>query len=171
MRLALRLAPVLAVVTLLQVGLVPSWRIAGVHPELTYCLPLAAGMLAGAEAGALVGFAAGLALDLFMPTPFGLSALVGTALGAGVGLLVDRERLGVDPTVPALAAGFAALGSAVGVLLFALVSAAIGTTPLSGVRWPSLLIVVPACNALAMLAIHPAVGWALSVRRTREAPW
>lgn len=165
------MAPIIALVTLLQVSLVPSWRIAGVHPELVFCLPVAAGMLGGVEVGALVGFASGFAIDLFMPTPFGLTALVCTAIGASAGALVDGERLGVDPTVPALAAGFAAVGSLVAELLFALISAAIGTTPLGAVSWLALLLVVPAANALAMLAIHPAVGWALAVRRTREAPW
>ena len=171
MRTALRLAPIVALVTLLQVSLVPSWRIAGIHPDLYLCLPVAAGMLAGIEAGALVGFAAGFAVDLFMPTPFGLTALVCTAIGAAVGALVDGERLGVDPTVPTLASGFVAVASVVGELLFALVSAAIGTTPLSAVNWLALLLVVPACNALAMLAIHPAMRWAMAVRRTSDAPW
>ena len=45
--------------------------------------------MGGPEAGAWVGFTAGLATDLFLPTPFGLSALVGCVLGFVTGRVLQ----------------------------------------------------------------------------------
>ena len=52
-------------------------RIGGAHPDLLWLLPITAALLDGPETGAIVGFWSGLAFDLVLPTPFGLSALVG----------------------------------------------------------------------------------------------
>ena len=49
-------------------------------------LPIMAGYAAGPDRGAVFGFIAGLVADLFLPTTFGLSALVGCLLGYGTGL-------------------------------------------------------------------------------------
>ena len=49
-------------------------------------LPIAAGYAAGPDRGAVFGFFAGLVADLFLPTPFGLSALVGCLLGYATGI-------------------------------------------------------------------------------------
>ena len=46
--------------------------VAGAHPDIMLLLPVAAGMAAGPEEGAVVGFVAGMAADLLLPTPFGL---------------------------------------------------------------------------------------------------
>ena len=62
-------------------------RIDGVHPDIVWLLPITAALLDGPETGAIVGFWSGLAFDLVLPTPFGLSALVGMLLGYAVGSL------------------------------------------------------------------------------------
>ena len=167
----LRVIAVISLVTLLQIALVAKWRIFGVHPEFTYCLPIAAGLLGGAQSGALVGFASGFAIDLYLPTPFGLTALVATLMGGLVGLLIDRERVAVDASVPILGSIFAASFSFLALLSFALISAIIGTTPLSGISWLPLLLVVPFFNALAMLAIQPLMAWSLAIETRASAPW
>ena len=83
----IRLALIMIAVVVLQVSIVSQLTIFGVHPEIVWLVPLAAGSLAGSEAGAVVGFVSGLMLDCLLPTPFGLSALVGASAGFGAGLL------------------------------------------------------------------------------------
>ena len=77
-------------------------RIGGVHPDIMVLIPIVAGIIGGPSRGATIGFATGLVADLFLPTPFGLSALVGCLLGFGVGLAtvaVDRTAWWLAPLV------------------------------------------------------------------------
>ena len=55
-------------------------RLQGVRPDLMLLIAVCAGLVAGPERGAIVGFAAGLASDLFLQTPLGLSALTFTVV-------------------------------------------------------------------------------------------
>ncbi|MCX6512545.1 MAG: hypothetical protein NT160_05685 [Actinobacteria bacterium] len=130
---AVRVIVVIGLVTLLQLTLVAKWRFFGVHPEFSYCIPIAAGLLGGAQSGALVGFASGL--------------------------------------VPILGSIFAASFSFLALLSFAFISAIIGTTPLSGIAWLPLLLVVPLSNGLAMLGIQPLLAWALASETRASSPW
>ncbi len=72
---------------MVQQTVMVALRIDGAHPDLLWLLPITAALLDGPETGAIVGFWAGLAFDLVLPTPFGLSALVGCVLGYSVGAL------------------------------------------------------------------------------------
>ena len=85
---------------LVQETLVLDLRLGGVHPDIMLLLPIMAGIVGGPARGASMGFGAGLAADLFLPTPFGLSALVGCLIGFGVGvatLALDRSALWLAP--------------------------------------------------------------------------
>ena len=64
----------------------PHLRIFGVVPDLGLVLAVAVAYRSRPEAGALVGFVAGLGYDLFLETPLGLSAL---------SYALDRVRVGV----------------------------------------------------------------------------
>ena len=83
----LRVALVIFIVLMVQQTVMVALRIDGAHPDLLWLLPITAALLDGPETGAIVGFWAGLAFDLVLPTPFGLSALVGCVLGYSVGAL------------------------------------------------------------------------------------
>ncbi|MGH9097485.1 MAG: hypothetical protein ACRDWB_08675, partial [Acidimicrobiales bacterium] len=79
-------------------------RIGGAHQDIMVLLPMAAGLVGGPGRGATMGFGAGLVADCLLPTPFGLSAFIGTMIGYGVGLAtvaVDRSSWWL-PTVGAL---------------------------------------------------------------------
>ena len=80
-----RTTVVILLVLAVQHTLLDSVQIAGAHSEIMLLVPIMAGYVAGPERGASVGFAAGLVADLFVPTTFGLSALVGCLLGYGTG--------------------------------------------------------------------------------------
>ena len=64
-----------------QLTIANELSIDGVHPELLWVLPVAAGLAAGAMAGMAAGFVGGVVADLFLPSPFGLSAFVGVLIG------------------------------------------------------------------------------------------
>lgn len=93
-----------------QLTLADELRIAGVHPELLWVLPAAVGLAAGSTAGMAAGFVAGAIGDLFVPGPFGLSALVGVLVGYAVGRLGDEgvgDLRGAAYFVPPILAGAA----------------------------------------------------------------
>ena len=83
---------VIFVVLMVQQTVMVALRIGGAHPDLLWLLPITAALLDGPETGAIVGFWAGLAFDLVLPTPFGLSALVGCLLGLRRGVPDDGGR-------------------------------------------------------------------------------
>jgi rod shape-determining protein MreD len=111
----LRIAVLLVVFTVVQTALGNDLRILQVAPDLLVLVAICGGLAGGTEAGAVVGFFAGLMTDLFLTaTPLGLSALTYCIIGALVGWMrssVLPERNLVVPVA-------ALFGTAVGVLLF-----------------------------------------------------
>jgi len=83
----LRLLLFLALIVIVQVTVFPHLRWLGVVPDLGLLVAVAVGYREGPEAGALVGFIAGLCYDLFLETPLGFSALAYALVGYGVGTL------------------------------------------------------------------------------------
>lgn len=146
---------VVFVVLVVQHAALDFIRIGGAHPDAVLLLPVAAGYVGGAERGAKVGFVTGLVADLLLPTPFGLSALVGCMLGFATGtatksLVRSTRLLGISTCTVATVAGlsaYAILGAVIGqpgslsvnlgpALVMATPAAAILATPvLAMVRW------------------------------------
>lgn len=97
MRVVARLALVLFSAAVLQRGLFSQMRVADVALDVFLLLTIAAGMTLGADRGAVVGFFAGLSLDLLVQTPLGMSALVycivGFALGTTQASVLRANRL------------------------------------------------------------------------------
>ncbi|MGH9046404.1 MAG: hypothetical protein ACRDVW_03715 [Acidimicrobiales bacterium] len=148
---------VVLVVLVLQLTVVLELRIGGAHPDLIIGLAVAAGLAGGVRRGALVGFVSGLALDLFLPTPLGLSALVGTAVGAAAGQLVEA---GVDHSNPLFVPGVAALGSAIGVIMFAVLGTVVGQPDMLTVGLGAVVGVVAIVNGLLGFVAVRACNWA-----------
>jgi rod shape-determining protein MreD len=71
---------------ILQISLVADLRVAGWIGDLMLVVVVAAGLTGGADRGASYGFAAGLAYDLVLDSPFGLSALTYALVGYAVGV-------------------------------------------------------------------------------------
>jgi len=147
----------LFVVLAVQQTLLDSVRVAGAHPEAMLLLPIAAGYVAGPERGAGFGFAAGVLADLFLPTTFGLSALVGCLLGYGTGLATRGLVRSSWWLPPIVAAG----ATSVGLALYAILGAVLGepgvvTTSLA----PALAVATPAAVVLATPVVR-LVSWAL----------
>ncbi len=153
----LRLALVLLAFLLLQSTLVLDLRVGGVHPDIMLLLPVAAALAAGTEAGALVGFCAGLAADLLLPTPFGLSALVGCLLGFATG----SATAAVDRTVWWVAPVAALAGSAGAVMLYAVLGAVLGQGQFLKVDLVAVVGVVSVTNAVLAWPSVRVLRWAV----------
>jgi rod shape-determining protein MreD len=118
----IKVAVVIAVSMVLQDIVFNQIVLFGAHPDVMIVLPVTVGIVAGAEAGALIGFFSGVAADLLLPTPFGLSAFVFVLVGYGVGVFVNSP-LGHD-LYNARISG-AAIGASFGTFLFGLIAAII----------------------------------------------
>jgi rod shape-determining protein MreD len=123
-----RLVPARAVLVVvaalvLQISLVADLRVAGAVGDLMLVVVVAAGLTGGADRGATYGFAAGVAYDLVLDTPFGLSALTYALVGYAVGMAaaVLMRTSGWWPLAVAAAAGvvqavlYTSLGNLIGV--------------------------------------------------------
>ena len=161
----LRVPLVIITALVLQLSVLTRLRVAGVMPDLMLLLAVAAGLTGGPARGAVVGFASGMAVDLFLRTPLGLSALVFCMVGYAVGIAqtgILRSAWWI-PVVTAL------LASATGELLFALAGAMLGETQLVRAHLLLVIAVVAATNAVLAPLTVPTMGWALGSRPRRGA--
>ncbi len=164
-RAVVRTLLVVALALLAQTTVLLDVRVGGVSPNVMFLLPIAAGVVAGPAEGAAVGFVAGFAADLLVPTPLGLSALVGTLVGFGVGAVsgnLVREIRGL-PTLVALGA------SAVAVMLYAVLGAVLGESQFLHVDLAVVVAVVAIVNALLAGPAVRLMRWALTPSAERSA--
>jgi rod shape-determining protein MreD len=82
-----RVAALIVLSVLVQVVIFPHVRLAGRVPDLGLVVAVAVAFDHGPEAGAIVGFFAGLGFDLFLSTPLGLTALSYALTAYAVGVL------------------------------------------------------------------------------------
>jgi rod shape-determining protein MreD len=111
-----------------------------------------------------VGFAAGVAIDVLLTTPLGLSALVYTMVGYTVGSVsggVVRRSWWIGPAVVAVA-------SAAAMVLYALVGTVVGQDALAGPPLSAILVVVAAVNTVLAPAALRAMRWARTDERDRR---
>lgn len=80
-----RISVVLVLAVVLQGTVLDAIELHGAHVDLLLLVALACGYVAGPDRGASVGFVVGLVADLFLPTTFGLSALVGCLVAYAAG--------------------------------------------------------------------------------------
>jgi rod shape-determining protein MreD len=162
-------AKVIVVVLLfltVQQTLMLDIHVGGVHPDIMVLLPIAAGIVGGPSRGAIMGFGSGLVADLFLPTPFGLSALIGCLVGFGVGLstvALDRAAWWLPP--------LAALGaSAAYEVAYAAVGSILGQPQMLHVDIVGIVLVVSFVNAVLAVPAVRIVGWALPKVSTEGMP-
>jgi rod shape-determining protein MreD len=141
-------------------------RVGGVHPDVMVLLPIVAGIVGGPARGASMGFGSGLVADLFLPTPFGLSALVGTVIGFAVGvatLALDRSTIWLPPV--------AALGaSALYELIYPALGSVLGQPQMLHADLLRIVVVVSVTNAILAIPALRLVTWALPAASTEGVP-
>ena len=162
-----RVAAVVVAALTVQVSLLSRFSFEGARPDVMILLAVIAGYVAGPDRGAIVGFAAGMSFDVLLSTPLGLSALVYTVVGYGVGAatvgMVRSSRI-----APILVA---AAGSAIGVLAYALAGTVLGEPTLDGPDLVAIVVFVAAINAvLAPFAVR-AISWTISSDSDRRSPF
>ena len=140
----------------LHLALFSVLRVGGAAPDLMLLVAVAGGLVGGPVRGAVLGFAAGIAVDVFLRTPMGLSALVFTLVGYGVGV-VSTGVLTPSWYLPVVTASIA---SAAGVVLYAFVGAMLGE-PMVSRRLVTIVSVVAVGNAILAVPVIRAVTWAM----------
>jgi len=141
---------------LLQVGVVADLRLFDAAGDLLLVLVIAIALVEGPDRGATWGFVAGIAYDLLLDTPFGLTALVYALVGflvGAVGVAMVRPA-GWWPVVIAAVAGFLAT------FAYAVVGNLVGIgEPLGGV--PAVALVVAGWSAVLVLPVMRLARWAV----------
>ena len=176
-RVGVRLALVILATIALQFSLLNGIRIGHVHPEIIWLIPAAAGLLAGPELGIVIGFLAGLWLDCLVPTPFGLSALVGASIGYLAGLLEQRGVVVGAGQVVWVGPGLGAAAGLFGVLLFGVIGWLMGDKGFASVDYLVLTILELVVAGSLMMPVLWGVRWALGTEgrarrpRRRQAAW
>jgi rod shape-determining protein MreD len=150
-KVALRLGVVFLSAAVLQRGVFSQLRIADASFDVFLLLAIAGGMVSGPDRGAVFGFFSGLALDLLVPTPLGLSALSYCLIGYLAGRLQGSVRRSNRLFPLLLAAGLGAGG----VLLYAVLAAVLGQSNVISTQLVAVMAVVAVANAaLSPLALR-----------------
>jgi len=152
----------------LQIGFFPALAVQGVVPDVVLLVVVAAALVRGPEYGAVLGFAAGLALDLAPPADHtvGRWALALVVAGYLAGLVRhDADRSAVAAVLTVAASAF------VGTSVFAVSGLVLGDP---GVSAEAVLSVVPiaVCYDVALTPlVLPTVGWVLRRTAPLAARW
>ncbi len=157
----LRLPIMLIAALLLQTTVLARMRVFDVMPDFMLLVAISGGITAGPTRGAALGFASGMLIDLFLSTPLGLSALVFTLVGYGVGV-ANTGVLRAAWYIPVLTAGAA---SVAGVVLYALVGSMLGEPMIDG-HLVTIAAVVGLSNAVLAPVAVKFVDWSLGSLKT-----
>jgi rod shape-determining protein MreD len=149
---------VLLLFLIIEVTVLDRLRVFGAGPDVMLLLAVVAGIVGGPRVGALLGFAAGIILDLFLETPMGLSALVFCLVGYAVGSIqggVLRAAWWI-PIVTTLVASVA------GVLFYAMVATVVGEPHLVTTHLLIVAAVVGVFNAVVAPFALRLVRWSIA---------
>jgi rod shape-determining protein MreD len=152
----LRLGLVILTLVVLQTTLIADLRVFGATPSLLLVATLAVAYEDGADAGVAFGFLGGLAIDCFLSTPLGVSALAFALTGWMVGVLqggLVRDMRFVAPVL-----GF--VGGLFGGTLFVVIATVTGTDDLLTTQGAKLVVIGAALDAIVAPIIFPVVRWA-----------
>ena len=122
MRRALALIAVIVTAILLQSTVFSQLRLLGVRPELLYLVTILIALQEGPNQGAIVGFTCGLAKDMLLDQPMGITALTLTLLGYAVGM-ARQYIVSPSPLVPTIVV---AISTALGVAFYEIVTFLLG---------------------------------------------
>ncbi|MCB1015252.1 MAG: rod shape-determining protein MreD [Acidimicrobiales bacterium] len=150
-----RTALVVVLAVMLQVSLFARTPVFGAVPDVVLLTAIGVGLAGGPDRGALAGFAGGLAFDVFVTTPFGLSALVAAGTGYVVGGL-QHAVLGSTWWTPLAVAGIA---SAAGTLVYGLLGALVGNLDWLDLHTVVVALVVGATNTVLAVVVLPVTRW------------
>ena len=149
----IRLGLVIIVCVVLQTTLFTHLRIDGVGPDIGLVAVLAVAYEDGADTGAIFGFLMGLAVDLFLTTPFGLSAMSFAITGYAVGVF----QAGVVRTTPWLAPILGFVGGLFGGLVFITAGAVVGQPGFLSFDSLRIVLIASVYDAVIAVVVFPVV--------------
>ena len=149
----IRLGFVVLACVVLQTTLFTHLQIDGVAPDVGLVAVLAVAYEDGADTGAIFGFIMGLAIDLFLTTPLGLSALSFAVTGYAVGVF----QQGVVRTTPWLAPILGGIGGLFGGLVFLTAGAIVGQPGFLSFDSLRIVIIASIYDALIAPLVFPVV--------------
>jgi rod shape-determining protein MreD len=149
---AIKAGALMVVAALVQVSLASTIEVAEGHPDVVLVLVIGIALLRGPMFGAVVGFWAGLVLDVASLETLGLTSLLLTLVGYFAGRLGDvTTKSSAHPSLVAVALGTIGFGLGSAVLHFMLGSTISAAEFFVGVLLPSL--------ALNLLLAYPLYGF------------
>jgi rod shape-determining protein MreD len=161
---AFRTSLIIVLVLSVQLGFAPGLELFGVQADLLLLVAIAGGIAAGPDRGAAIGFAAGLSYDLFLQTPFGLSALTYAIVAYLVGGLQDSV-LRAAWWIPVLTATAA---SVLGVILYGVIGTVLGED-LIGLELVRVAVFVGLLNTIAAPLVIRGMRWATGSTKSIRA--
>jgi rod shape-determining protein MreD len=161
---ATRISLVLVVGLTIQMALAARLEVLGVQGDLLLLIAVCAGLAAGPDRGAAIGFAAGVSFDLLLQSPFGLSSLTYAVVAYLAGSLQDSV-LRAAWWIPVATA---AAASALGVILYGVFGTMVGED-LLGLSLVRIALVVGLLNSIAAPVVLRAVRWATGTSESLRA--
>ena len=152
----LRYFLVILSLVVLQTALFPELRVFGAGPDLLLVATIAVAYERGPEAGAVFGFVGGLAIDCFLSSPLGVSALAFSLVGYGVGLF----QSGLLRTSRWIAPILGGVGGLIGGALWVVIAAVAGQDELISGYSARVVVLAAIYDALLAVLIFPFVHWA-----------
>ena len=160
----LKITAMVLAALLLQLTVFVDVRIAGVAPELMVLVAVLAGISAGAARGSVIAFFVGLAWDLYLATPLGLSAvsfaLAAYAVGGFEKTLFSDSRIQV--------AALTGLATAGAVAAYAVLGELVGQRDLIDDDLVPVVAIASAVNAVLAPGVAPLMRWAVAPFRFAE---
>ena len=153
---ALRWAAVVVVAFVLQIGVLADLQPFGVHPDVMLLMAICAGIVGGPGRGAVIGFCAGLLVDLVLPGTLGVAAFAYGIVGFAVGVLAES----LMSTSRSLSVVITAVASAAGVVLYAVVAELLGRRSLTDPNLVRIVGIVVAANVLLCVPALASSRWA-----------
>ena len=140
----------------LQTAVFTSLRVFDTGPDLLLVATIAIAYERGAETGAVFGFVGGLAIDCFLSSPLGVSALTFALVGYGVGVF----QSGLIRSSRWMAPVLGGIGGLVGGMLWVLIAALAGQEDLFVAGTLRTLLIASVYDALVAFLIFPFARWA-----------
>ena len=147
---------VIALVLIFQLELFARIRFFGVMPELMLGVAIASGWNGGPSAGAITGFVSGLAIDLYLATPLGLSALTYALVGYLIGIVAEIVAEDVERIVRLV---ISITAVALGIIVYVIFGELIAEPNLYNKNFGKILVVAALYTGIFMPILHYALAW------------
>jgi len=140
----------------IQTAIFPSLRVFGAVPDLLLVATVAVAYERGPEAGAVFGFVGGAAIDVFLASPMGVSALAFSLTGYGVGIF----QSGLVRASRWMAPILGGVGGLVGGFLWICIASIAGQDDLFAPASFRILVTAAMYDALVAFLVFPFARWA-----------